>query len=64
MRVRLSLPAEMNKWRSITMVAAPGCALLAGYMLLSAEHHHEEKIVRRAAIPVLGFAHADPPLPL
>jgi hypothetical protein len=53
----------MNKWRSITMVAAPGCALLAGYMMLSAEHHHEEKIVRLAAIPVLGFAHADPPLP-
>ena len=54
----------MTKGRSITMVAAPGCALLAGYMLFSAEHHHEEKIVRRAAIPVLGFAHADPPLPL
>ena len=43
---RLCLPAEMNKWRSITMVAAPGCALLAGYMMLNAEHHHEEKIVR------------------
>jgi hypothetical protein len=40
----------MTKWRSVTMVVVPGCVLLAGYMLATAEHHHEEKIVRPAAL--------------
>ena len=39
--------AEMDKWRKVSYVAVPFCAILAAYIFGTAAHHeHHEKAVR------------------
>jgi len=44
--------AEMQKWRKVTYIVAPGSLLVSAYMLLTAKHpEHAEKIVRSPLPP-------------